>query len=137
MLKNIRVLSYLFSSHSLETVFARVRISNDPEFRFPQKLWCLLYKSPSEIQDISLKWSIHFFSPTPILLKWPSLVRMIIGNLTVTRILIDRQYIIYFIYYILYIGWSCLFLWCPIFIMAVWVYDCEVFLWSYGLDVRA
>ena len=37
--------------------------SNDPEFRFLKKLWCLLYKSPSEIQDISLKWSTHFFSP--------------------------------------------------------------------------
>lgn len=93
MLKNIRVLSYLFSSHSLETVFARVRISNDPEFRFPQKLWCLLYKSPSEIQDISLKWSIHFFSPTPFLLKWPFLVQMIVRNLTIIGILTDRQYI--------------------------------------------
>ena len=37
--------------------------SNDPEFRFLKKLWCLLYKSPSEIQDISLKWSTYFFSP--------------------------------------------------------------------------
>ena len=35
--------------------------SNDPEFRFLKKLWCLLYKSPSEIQDISLKWSTYFF----------------------------------------------------------------------------
>ena len=112
MLKNIRVLSYLFSSHSLETVFARVRISNDPEFRFPQKLWCLLYKSPSEIQDISLKWSIHFFSPTPFLMKWSSLVRMIVGNLTIITISIDRQYI----------GRPSLFLWCPILIMIVRVF---------------
>ena len=75
---------FILLTHNLETVFVRVRISNDPEFRFPQKLWCLLYKSPSEIQDISLKWSIHFFSPTPFLLKWPFLVQMIVtGNLTI------------------------------------------------------